>query len=554
MMQKLYTKGLALACLLTIGHQAVAQTTWPATHNVHVRSGHPIAHPSNVERGGVVNDDCSTAAPIALLTEDQCATLAVAGNNADATTSTVEPGCDPGSAAGYQDMWYSFNTGENEVVNITLTPSADMTDWVFTVLDGCEGTELQCVVQPGGPVPTTLTPNTTYYIRVYSNLDWGVGGAFTLCVVGNGGVPEPPANDDCANVIEHALAVGASIDITGDNTGATDGEGLGFNSTWESFTLTDCADVTVDYCATAPAFADFIFALSTSCPAGDPLFTTTQGVCGDGNNATMNYASLPAGTYYIPVIQDAGATGAYSIHVAASACPAPPANDDCAGALPIVSSATCVTTSGTTLGSTQSMDPLECNTFTSSAAMDVWYSFVATSTDQNIAVQGSADFDVVMELFEGNCASLTSIGCSDSTTTDVAGAVEDIEQSGLTIGSTYYVRVYSWNNGATDPTFSICVKEGLSGTIGIAEHTAPVDFTVFPNPTTGAVTLTYMDASALVTIELVDMTGRTVISQQRALTKGQNIALDLTGKVAAGNYALRLSSSTGRSAQRLVVR
>ena len=44
------------------------------------------------------------------------------------------------------------------------------------------------------------------------------------------------------------LTVPGSVTVDGDNTGATDSEGIGFNTVWEAFTITG-AGVTIDYAA-----------------------------------------------------------------------------------------------------------------------------------------------------------------------------------------------------------------------------------------------------------------------------------------------------------------
>jgi hypothetical protein len=99
--------------------------------------------------------------------------------------------------------------------------------------------------------------------------------------------------------------------------------------------------------------------------------------------------------------------------------------------------------------------------------------------------------------------------------------------------------------------FTVNVTGGIN--IGIGEI-SEVKFSVFPNPSNGDVTLVYSDVSGMVNIELLDMTGRVVSAERRLLNQGQSVTLSNAGKVAAGNYALRLTSEQGRSAQHLVVK
>jgi hypothetical protein len=62
------------------------------------------------------------------------------------------------------------------------------------------------------------------------------------------------------------------------------------------------------------------------------------------------------------------------------------------------------------------------------------------------------------------------------------------------------------------------------------------------------------DVSGAVVIELMDMTGRIVHAEQRAMVAGQAQQLQLAGRLAAGSYVLRLSTEQGTSEQRVVIR
>ncbi|HEX2618463.1 MAG TPA: T9SS type A sorting domain-containing protein, partial [Flavobacteriales bacterium] len=516
------------------------------------------AHPgsSTGARGSApANDECAAAEALTVHTDAECATLATAGNNGGSTTTTGDPACDA-SDTGYQDVWYSFNSGANEQVNITLTPSVDMTDWAFVVTTSCASTdELACEIVPDGPINVVVTPNTDYIIRVYSNLQYGVGSTFTLCVAGGGEIPEPPANDDCAGATAHNLSVGGSVDISGNNVGATDGEGFGFNSAWESFTTTACANVTIDFCGTSPAFTDFVPQLGNSCPLDAAVNASFQTECPGGGNTVLTYMNLPAGTYYIPVLQNVTSAGPYTIHVAAAACAPPPANDECAGAILVTSHANCTDIMTTTAGGTESMPAIECNLATGLADDDVWYSFMATNVDQTISVQGYSSFDAVIELFSGTCGSLTSISCGDNTypPTGVEDTGDSLSYSGLTVGETYYFRVYDYAQNTAFPAFNLCVQEGLLSSLSVGETTATAAFTVFPNPSNGDITIAYNAAGGAVGVQLLDMTGRVVYNGQRNLSKGQTLSLALAGKLAPGQYLLRLDTPDGRKEQRIAV-
>ena len=122
----------------------------------------------------------------------------------------------------------------------------------------------------------------------------------------------------------------------------------------------------------------------------------------------------------------------------------PPANDLCANATSLSSQTSCSTTAGsltyasyTTGGGLPGCGPV---------THDVWYSFVAQTTNPTITVGTLTN--PRCQIFSGTCGSLTSITCSGSGT---------LVTSGLTIGNTYYVRVYSSSNASG--AFTICITD-----------------------------------------------------------------------------------------------
>jgi len=378
-----------------------------------------------------------------------------------------------------------------------------------------------------------------------------------------------PVNDGCAGVTFEALAAGASLTFSGDNTGATEagdfeaGSGLeGFGAVvWHGFTTTACTNLALQYCGQDPAWQNLAAFLARTCPATDADYVTYSSgnftECGDGN-ATIYFNGVEAGSYYLPVLLDdsASAVGPYTIVLSATACATPPTNDGCAGTIVLTASTTCIGTPFTTAGATQDLDPIECNGWTSSNANDVYFSFVATATEMTVGVVGSDYSDAVIELFEGACGSLNSLGCADdtypTTSPDVPVAAEQLIHSGFTVGTTYIVRVYDYAHASTGHNFEICVTEGAGNNIGIEENT-PVSFSLYPNPGTGVFNLNYSGASGLANIEVMDVTGRTVRSERVRVTNGAVLPLDLGG-VATGNYNVRLTVNGTRTEQRLMVK
>lgn len=135
--------------------------------------------------------------------------------------------------------------------------------------------------------------------------------------------------------------------------------------------------------------------------------------------------------------------------------PPAPANDDCSGAYSVTvnTDLTCTSvTAGTLVGATASTtDATACG---GTEDDDVWFSFVATATTHQISLNNitGSTTDLYHSLWTGaDCASLTLVPgtCSDPNTSTPVG---------LTIGTTYYIRVYSWTATAGQTSaFNVCV-------------------------------------------------------------------------------------------------
>lgn len=148
--------------------------------------------------------------------------------------------------------------------------------------------------------------------------------------------------------------------------------------------------------------------------------------------------------------------------VTTTVCPVVPINDECASAISITpspaGSGTCTTTSGTTFGATASTQAVCAG----QADDDVWYSFVANSTNHQVTVDGVANFNAVIQVFSVSCAG-SSIVCTNATGND---GIETSSLTGLTIGTTYFVRVYHNGVGAGvlgPNSFTICVTSTVPG-------------------------------------------------------------------------------------------
>src|SRR5690606_37637622 len=83
---------------------------------------------------------------------------------------------------------------------------------------------------------------------------------------------------------------------------------------------------------------------------------------------------------------------------------------------------------------------------------DVWYQFTATSTVHHINLNNitGSTTDLYHAVYSGACSGLTLIPgtCSDP---------ENSVVTGLSIGTTYYVQIYSWGSATQTTTFNLCI-------------------------------------------------------------------------------------------------
>ncbi len=287
-----------------------------------------------------------------------------------------------------------------------------------------------------------------------------IGSVVPLPLFGSPGILEvcPPINDNCPTAIPLTMGTscsptsGTTLNATESQAGCT---GDADDDVWYQFVATTTSAV-VD----VQGGTDFDAVLEVFSGACGTL-TSLQCIDDDGSGApeTVTLTGLTVGsTYRLRVYDYYDATSPPTdptFTVCVYEAPNPPANDDCAGAITLTPAATCSPISGSTASATQSLAGCAGN-----ADDDVWYSFTATSVENDIAITGGLSFDGVIEVFSGACGALTSISCEDDFGT---GTPELLAFDSAVIGQTYFVRVYHYGTGSsTTPTFGICVQTSSS--------------------------------------------------------------------------------------------
>lgn len=191
---------------------------------------------------------------------------------------------------------------------------------------------------------------------------------------------------------------------------------------------------------------------SLACVAGSNVTSLSLDVATDVGGIGLTVGT----TYLVRVFTNGNSVSAgnaaswnFSICVTDPVAPVP-SNDDCEGAITLPVNASCSNVAGTVSGSTPSGTPV--STCGGNSGYDVWYKFVAVSTSETITISGfGANFtNRRLQLFKGSCGSLTSISCTTSSS---------IAATGLTIGDTLFVRVWSSSTNAPNNqgNFNICV-------------------------------------------------------------------------------------------------
>ncbi|MGX7666981.1 GEVED domain-containing protein [Flavobacterium pedocola] len=293
-----------------------------------------------------------------------------------------------------------------------------------------------------------------------STLAGGGGGARGANNGGNGArgelrityTPPVPANDNCAAAI--GLTVNSGLTCTtqtfGTTASATQSQagctGTADDDIWYSFVATSTSHtVTV----TPTTLSNAVFqSFSGSCAGLTDLGCTNATTGFTAETATLSGLTI-GNTYYVRVFSAANGSGQGTFNICITT---PIANDNCSGATAITvnTNGSCtLTTSGTSVTATQSQAGCA-----GTADDDVWFSFVAANTAQDITVTPGTMSDVVFQVFSGTCGTLSSMGCIDAT---LGSSAESASATGLTVGATYYIRVYSYSNGTNQGTFTVCV-------------------------------------------------------------------------------------------------
>jgi trimeric autotransporter adhesin len=396
------------------------------------------------------NDECVNAIPL---------TLGITDNGGTVKSATPSAGIPTGCATGNpdDDVWYTFTLSSTTSVTITLSSigsNLNSSGAMIQVFSGSCGSP-NSVACGNTEVTATSLVSGTYYIRVYSfgSTSLNSGATFSITVAG------PPSNNDCSDAIILS-------------NGVTNSSGTVWLATASSSIPTGCAtgdpddDVWYKFTASATSLTVDLTSIGSNLSSSGAMIQLFSGTCGSLASVACGTTSLittvtNGSTYYLRVyssgtgsIGGASSGSIFSITVTTTTPPTPPGNDECANAYLVPTSVSCTNSRGTITGATASAG-VPIGACTGNPDDDVWYKFVAQKTNptitlSNIGINLSSSGSR-LQLLSGACGSYTSLGCGTTS----------ITASGLTAGTTYYIRVYS--NGSTQLTsnadFDICVAD-----------------------------------------------------------------------------------------------
>lgn len=423
------------------------------------------------------NDDpCSaTTLPVGAGT---CTFVTYTNENATASAGVPEPGCAFYSGG---DVWFTITVPASGSVDIDMNTGV-ITDAGMAIYSGTCGslTRIECDDDdsPNGAMSfislTGQTPGAALWIRVweYGNNN---NGTFDICA----SEPAPPGPCTGDMAINSTLFSGSGYTTCGfgDDYSSIDACGSSYMNGDDiviEYTPTNTQCVQIALSNTDTWVGLFV---TDGCP-DDPGTTCIAQATNSSGNPILNGLNVVAGTTYFITISTFPSPQCTPFDIDITACPPPPANDECSNAqsVPVTpQGGTCTSTSGTIQNATTSSQTNDCF---GTADDDVWYSFVATTTDVQIDLSNitGSTTDMYFSVYGGSCGTPgAALLCSDPNSGQV---------SGLTIGNTYFIRVYSYTStGGQSTSFDICVGElGPCGISSASEDYCPYPATLMQGP------------------------------------------------------------------------
>jgi|GEM_PF-2884668 len=394
------------------------------------------------------NDLCIGAINLPL--DSAVCAVATTGYNFNTTDSGAQPAPSCGNYAG-GDFWYTVTVPPSGNLAIDFT-NFDFSSVGASLYSGnCSNlNEIRCEYF-GWPINFNGLPQGTYYLRVW---DFGNDnlGQVDICTY-EPVIPPAPANDDCANPLS------TPVNPMGQCTSIVSGTTLSATQVFNACTGTANDDVWFSFVAVETQHTiDLLNVTAVYGSSVDMVHEVFEGtcnglvslLCSDNNSSAIG--NLVVNNLYYIRVHSFSVSSSQTFDLCIGTPAPPPANDQCIGAItvPVNFTPFCQNVaSGTTADAYGSLQGC-----VGTANDDVWFKFTAIDNQHsvellNIVAVSGISVDMAFQVFSSICGALAPIHCSDLNATTV---------SGLTVGDTYFIRVYSYFTTSRQ-TFDICIGQ-----------------------------------------------------------------------------------------------
>ena len=158
------------------------------------------------------NDECVTSTVVDINPPQSCPASGQVFTNLYSTVSTSSAQTCDAATAGYNDVWFKFNTGNFGDLNLTITPLTAVGLRAAIIFE-CGGFEIQCYANANGTYALNgLNPQADYILRVWTPAT-GTPGTFNLCLSDQCDAPTATISGSFA--ICSGASVQARVDLTG---------------------------------------------------------------------------------------------------------------------------------------------------------------------------------------------------------------------------------------------------------------------------------------------------------------------------------------------------
>ena len=383
----------------------------------------------------------------------------------------------------YADVDYTYNAVPTyswtvEVITHEFghnlgSPHTHNCNWPVGALDDCYPTEGGCAA---GPTPTNGGTIMSYCHLNATGINFSNGfgtypSALIRSTVDNApclgtscAVCQVQANNSCSLPVTLNISANC-VYISGNLCGATESvapatcSGSAASHGYDLWYRIVPTQTDLNLKCLSGTNTDIVLALYSGTCAGLTLLQCVNAT-GIGGLETITTTVTPGTPYLIRVYDQNGNTTDRDFAICASHnCSGSP-NNSCSNATTLPVNATCSYVSGELCAATQSISPAMCSGYTANDALDVWYTITPSQSNVHITALPGAGTDLILGIYSGTCGSLNLIDCVDQTG---QAAAEELDVN-LTIGNTYYVRIYDWNGNEYGTDYQVCAAYGACTT------------------------------------------------------------------------------------------